>query len=111
MCRGDCKGNCSDKENCEEKFYVLSETQLKIFSRYMTPKGKPQSLVVPNPSNEMTLESLLQEMHQKKSAFIPEGANACTISDFNGGTQHAREVEGVEKMYSFYAVQFYQFNS
>ena len=111
MCRGDCKGNCSDKENCEEKLYVLDETQLKIFGRYMTPKGKPQSLVVPNYSNEATLEELLQEMFDRKSAFIPKDANACSISDFSGDTQHSRKIEGVEKMYSVYAVQFYQLNS
>ena len=114
MCRGDCKGNCSDKNNCNDKFYVLDKIELNMFSKYferLTPKGRPQSLVVPNPSNEITLESLLQEMFDRKSAFIPKDANACSISDFSGDTQHSRKIEGVEKMYAVYAVQFYQFNS
>jgi hypothetical protein len=107
MCDGNCEG-CY-KNHSDEQIYFLNEAQLKIYGKYLIPEGKPQPLVVQNPSNEATLEKLIQDLFSRKSMFIPKDANACTISDFSGDTQHKRDVDGEEKMFSIYAVQFYQF--
>ena len=108
MCDGNCEG-CSKGKGCD-KLYALTEWQVDLFSKYHTlvPKGgKPIPLVVQNPSNSATLEHLLQGMFERKSMFIPKDANAYAASDFDGGTQHVRTINGVDKQFSVYAIQFY----
>ncbi|HLC81384.1 MAG TPA: hypothetical protein VJH68_01890 [Candidatus Nanoarchaeia archaeon] len=69
--------------------------------------GKITTLVVANPC--IDISRMIDEMTERKSVFIPEGANAYVASDFSGDTQHLRksDLEGHEKFYSVFAVQFY----
>ena len=106
MCDGNCDGCCGEGGVCD-KLYNLTERQLSLFSNCIIPKGKPIPLVVQNPSNSATLEHLLQGMFERKSMFIPKDANAYAASDFDGGTQHVRTINGVDKQFSVYAIQFY----
>jgi len=73
---------------------------------YAIPKGKIRTLVEANPAD---ISRVINEMTERKSLFIPEGANAYVSSDFSGDTQHLRksDLEGHEKFYSVFAVQFY----
>ena len=70
-------------------------------------KGKIRTLVVANPC--LDISNAIDEMTERKSFFIPEGANAYAASDFSGDTQHLRksDLEGREKFYCVFAVQFY----
>ena len=69
-------------------------------------KGEIKTLVVANPCISISQE--IDAMAERKSPFIPEGANSYIVSDFNPDTQHLRRNEaGEEKNYSAYAIQFY----
>ncbi len=74
---------------------------------YAIPRGKIRPLVVVNPV--VDISSVIDKMTERKSVFIPEGANAYVVSDFSGDTQHLRksDLEGHEKFYSVFAIQFY----
>lgn len=74
---------------------------------YAFPRGKITTLVVANPC--IDISSVIDEMVERKSLFIPKDANSYLASDFSGDTQHLRKsnLEGDEKSYSVFAVQFY----
>ena len=80
----------------------------KLRPEFAYPKGKIKTIVLANPSSD-DISSVINEMTERKSAFIPEGANAYVTSDFSGDTQHLRksDLEGHGKFYSVYAIQFY----
>jgi len=71
------------------------------------PKGKIRTLVVANPC--LDISNVIDEMTERNSAFVPEGANAYVASDFSGDTQHLRKSDlgKSERLYSVFAVQFY----
>ncbi len=112
MCDGNCEG-CYNKQDHSKsnRFHKLNEALLNSFggSEYLIPIGKPETLVVQNPSNSKTLDDLMQDFFKNKSVFIPANANAYVVSDFHGGTQHIRIIDGEDKPFSVYAVQFYRF--
>ena len=63
--------------------------------------GKLKTLVIQHPC--VDISTVLDEMAQRNSLFIPKNAHAYVASDFNGDTQYIRG----EKALSVYAVQFY----
>lgn len=69
--------------------------------------GKIKTLMVQTPC--LDISEVIDEMTERNSYFIPKLANAYVASDFNGSTQHVRNLEGNEKMFSIYAIQFYYF--
>ncbi len=76
-------------------------------SKYLSLEGKIKTLVVANPGIDVSNE--ITKMAEAKSLFIPKGANAYVVSEFNPDTQHLRksDLEGHEKLYSVFAVHFY----
>ena len=46
------------------------------------------------------------KIYLKKSWFIAKDANAYVASEFNVSTEHLRNVDGEDKQFSVYAVQF-----
>ena len=74
---------------------------------YAVPIGKIGTIVVANPC--LDISNVIDEMAERNSVCVPKGANAYVSSDFSGDTQHLRksDLEGHEKFYSVYAVQFY----
>ncbi len=111
MCDGNCDG-CCDKNSSEEKLLRLHHgfvEDLKYSDKKILPKGRPRTLVVQNPSNDNTLDNILQDLFEKKSWFIAKDANAYVASEFNVSTEHLRNVDGEDKQFSVYAVQFYHF--
>ncbi|MBI2672935.1 hypothetical protein HYX19_01625 [Candidatus Woesearchaeota archaeon] len=87
---------------------ILHRADGRVLSpEYAIPKGKIRPLVIANPCFDIS--SVINEMTERKSVFIPCGANAYVASDFSGDTQHLRksDLEGHERFYSVFAVQFY----
>ncbi len=86
---------------------LYQDDGIKLCPRYAIPKGKIRTLVVPNPC--LDISNVIDEMAERKSVFIPEDANSYAVSDFSGDTQHLRksDLEGNEKFYSVFAIQFY----
>lgn len=93
-----------------DKLEKLMQDEMNTFLRadgtaiktdYVAPVGEIKTLVVQNPC--LDISNVLDEMAKRDAAFIPSRATAYVASDFNGDTQYSRD----EKMYSVYAIQFY----
>ena len=69
---------------------------------------KIKTLTVEHPC--LDISAVIDEMSERKSAFVPDFANAYVASDFNGDTQHVRQSSETkeERMFAVYAVQFYR---
>ena len=68
--------------------------------------GKIKTFVVQNPC--LDFSKVIDEIVEKDSRFANSYANAYVVSDFNSDTQHIKEEDNGEKVYSTYAVQFYK---
>ena len=79
-----------------------------LSQKYVIPQGKIRTFVVANPC--LDVSKFIDKMAEGDSFYIPEGANAYVASDFDGSTQHLRgsTLEGKEKLYCVFAVQFYR---
>ncbi|MEK6926291.1 MAG: hypothetical protein AABW50_03360 [Nanoarchaeota archaeon] len=84
----------------------LTNSDMPIPSRDLTPKGRIRVLILENP---VDIEEEIKKYANNYPSSVPKDANAYIISDFNGGTQHARKDEKEkEHMCSAYALQFYK---
>lgn len=50
---------------------------------------------------------IIENMQKRDSPSVPKIANAYVISEYNGSTNHIRIIEGREKQFTVYAIQFY----
>lgn len=77
---------------------------------YVLPVGKIRTLVVANPV--LDISDSIHALAENYPSSIPLEANAYVASDFSGDTQHLRKstLEGNEKFYCVFAVQFYFIN-
>lgn len=88
----------------DDKGRLLRPDRSAVFQREFSLAGKIQTLTL---QNGESVDSVINEMAERKSAWIPPEANAYIASDFNGSTQHLR-IGGnfFEHFFSVYAVQF-----
>jgi hypothetical protein len=95
-----------------EKLEKLMQNEFGSFFRadeekaveYVYPAGKIKSITIQNPTD---ISSVIDEMAERNSAFIPKCANAYVASEFNADTQHLGKTGDGEGFFSVYAVQFY----
>lgn len=71
------------------------------------PVGKIKTIIEANPCIDVS--QIIDKRAEEFPSFVPYNANSYVASDFNPDTQHIRKsnLEGGEKFYSVYAIQFY----
>jgi hypothetical protein len=96
-----------EKLSQDESGRLYRANGVVLHPEFAFPEGKIKTLVIANPCLDISDE--INKMVETNSAFIPKRANAYISSDFSGDTQHLRKanLEGQQKFYCVFAVQFY----
>lgn len=94
----------------DEDGYIERKDGTAVSEMELIRMGQLKTIVVQNPCAD--IGEVLNKMAERNSSLIPNYANAYVASDFDGDTQHVRRDSetGSKKMYSVYAVQFYEFS-
>ncbi|MBS3094989.1 hypothetical protein J4474_04955 [Candidatus Pacearchaeota archaeon] len=87
----------------EEKIGLFNKKG-KDITQYCLPLGL---IITETTDRFFDPDLIISDMIERNSPRIPQVANAYTISEFNPDTRIIRNIEGKEREFFTYAIQFY----